>query len=223
MTEQWGGWVLDEELCLTEAERHKFIEYARKLPLRLYVLLALVFNAAMRCVEVVHLHVSDLLIDNEALVIIPAKKGRKKEIKGDDGKIEVIIPPPTSPVPYPLPPEVVTILREYIAADGLGPHDWLFPGRTRNCDWLRGSCPSGHLSRRSVQRAWSRLAAMAGLQRPGRGVHALRHTRLTEWAEKTHDPFAVRDAGRLSSIQMASYYVARVNLKEKTRQVGGRV
>jgi len=63
----------------------------------------------------------------------------------------------------------------------------------------------------------------AGVKVPGRGIHSLKHARLTEVAEKSKDPFLVKAMGRHASIAMSDHYVKYVQMREKTEQIGGRL
>ncbi len=83
-------------------------------------------------------------------------------------------------------------------------------------------CPGGHITKRYLQEVFRDVLEEAGIYVPGRGIHSLKHSRLTEVAMKTKDPYLVKELGRHASISMSDHYVRYVKLAQKVDEIGGR-
>lgn len=84
----------------------------------------------------------------------------------------------------------------------------------------RGAGSTGRIwpiNRRSAWRAFDLMCRRAGV--PHYRVHDLRHTRATQIAEVSRDPFLVRDMLRHASVATSNVYVHRVNFRERMLQV----
>jgi integrase len=76
------------------------------------------------------------------------------------------------------------------------------------------------MSRTVARNVFDEVATSAGLKHGGRGLHSLRHSRLTELALKTKDPEFVRLAGRHDTLSMSDIYVKHLDLRERLSEIG---
>lgn len=195
---------------------------ARASSLRDYALVGLCYNAALRVCELIHLKVSDFDFEDGFVDIIPAKRTHTETIC-KNGRTLVSQRPLPRPIHYPLPWSVVRLTQRWIAHQHLSSEDWLFPGTSSSCLVIGANCAGGHISKREVQRIYHRLAGASGIDRSGRGIHSLKHSRLIEFAQKSRDPWFVRDAGRLASVVTSDVYVRHVTMQETIEAIGGKV
>lgn len=195
---------------------------AKSSSFRDHALLGICYNAAMRVCELVHLKVSDFDFSNGLVSIIPAKRTHLETIT-KNGKTLVSERALAEPIQYPLALEVIRLIQKWVKREGLSKNDWIFPGTSASCQMIGVDCPGGHISKREAQRIYHKIAALCGLDRPFRGIHSLKHTRLIEFAKKTKDPWFVRDAGRLASVVTSDVYVQHVTMSEKIATIGGQV
>jgi integrase len=220
-----GDWTLKDAKNLRKDELDSLFLEARKAGELEHLAIVLAYNGALRVSELVHIKVSDFNWASGKLTMIPLKKAGKKRKKLPDGTITIIEKPLPHPVEYPLPSVVMEAARGYIKKEKLKGTDWLFGGFVSpgGCHIVKLICPGGHISKRKMQMIFDQVARAAKVKTEGRGIHSLKHGRLTEVAEKTKDPYLVKEMGRHSSIMMSNSYVKYVNLKEKTEEIGGRM
>lgn len=165
---------------------------------RLYVFLVIGANTALRCCEVLHLKSEDI-IDGQLRIVRRKKKILQAEM------IDVT-------------PALTNILVDWsqMYSDG-----WLFPGRAKSCFIRRSNgtaeqvCDGGHLSKRVIQQGWEDLIVSLGLGMPGRGIHSLRHTAITNFYTKFRDLRAAQVFAGHSSSTMTEKYARVIDMKEK--------
>lgn len=196
---------------------------AREFGAKARLMLVLGYNGAMRVSEVVHIKVPDFHWQSSKLSMIPHKKAGKKRVKRPDGTFFYVEKPLPKPQEVLLPEEVMKLARQYIESEGVT--SWLFPGDTTRagCHVVKRNCPGGHISTRKVQMIFDEIASAAGIKVPTRGIHCLKHGRLTEVAHETRDPWMVKETGRHSSIEMADSYVKLVDYDDRMRKIGGKL
>ena len=119
-----------------------------------------------------------------------------------------------------MPDNVLALVGRWIRLNELSPEDWLFAGRVRVCKVVKYNCPKGHLSVKEAQRLFDEVAGLAKLKVAQRGIHTLKHARLSELARKTRDPWFVKEAGRHESISMSDTYVKVTDFAERIRKIG---
>lgn len=216
-------WRLTDAKNPTPDEINQLFRIARKFDARERLMIVLAYNGALRVSELIHVMVPDFHWLSGNLSMIPCKKAGKKRVRRADGSVFVVEKPLPKPEEIPLDKEVLSLARAYINQEGLD--SWLFPGDTtpEGCHVVKRECPGGHISKRKVQMIFDEIATAAGIKIPSRGIHALKHGRLTEVATKTRDPWMVKQAGRHSSISMADHYVKAVDYAEKMRKLGGKL
>lgn len=207
-----------------EEELTKLFKAAKKAGSRAHLLIILAYNGALRVAETVHIRVSDFNWSTGRMRMIPFKKAGKRRIKQPDGTVKVVDKPLPDPIEYQLPSTTVALVRAYVEAGKFKPGSWLFPGNVsrKGCHVVKLLCPGGHLSKRKAQMIWDVVCKDAGVKVPGRGIHSLKHARLTEVARKTKDPYMVKEIGRHSSVAMSDHYVKYVNIKDQIEEIGGR-
>lgn len=217
-----ANWSLRDSRFHKESEIRRLIRSAKRRSLRDYTLLGLCYNAALRACELIHLKVSDFDLATGFVSIVPAKRTHPNEIR-KNGKTIVSERIAPMAVRYPLPWKVVSLVSRWIRENRLSTDGWLFPGASSYCTRVGEVCMGDHLSKREAQRIYHTAAKAAGLERAGRGIHSLKHSRLIEFAHKTRDPWFVRDAGRLASVVTADVYVRHITMQETIRAIGGTV
>lgn len=220
-----SNWSLKDAKNLEESDLEKIFQEAKKLGPLAYVAIVLAYNGALRVSELIHIKVADFNWGTGKLTMVPLKKAGRKKKRMADGTTTVVergLPPA---IEYPLPGSVMAVARDYIKKEKLDPKGWLFPGfvRPRGCHIVKLDCPGGHLSKRKMQLIFDEVALAAKVKVPGRGIHSLKHGRLTEIAQKTKDPYFVKEAGRHSSVALSDHYVKYVNLKSKIEEIGGKM
>lgn len=179
-------WTLSEEKNLEDVELAKLFEAAKADCPRTRLMIILVYHAALRVSELVHLKVLCFRFDENIVSVTPVKRIHRPK------PVDVILPHP-----------VIELVRRYVMLES--PGRWLFPGNVKKC-WLKNHCAGGHISKREVQKTFDHLCRETGLKLPGRGIHSLKHTRLVDVAEKTKDPQRVKEAGRHASVTIADGY-----------------
>ena len=209
VTRAAGQWCLRDARCLREDEVRRLLAAARRHSQKAHVLLSLCYNGAFRACEVTHLRVKDFDFSANKVSIVPAKKARRSGAG---------LPPA---VDYPLAENAMALASKWIILNELGPQDWMFSGQVIRCKVVKYECSLGHMSTREAQRIFSEVASRVGLKLQRRGIHSLKHARLTEIAYKTRDPWFVKQAGRHESIAMSDAYVAVLDLTERIRKIGG--
>jgi integrase len=215
-------WKLKEAKNLREEECILLFDAARKDSPRAHLMIALSYNACLRVSELVHIRVSDFMWEASKLSIIPLKKAGKRKVRARDGKIYTVERDLPNPVEYPMPQVIMDMAFDYIQDHQLKGDEYLFPGRANSCKIVKYNCPGGHITKRQVQYIFDRVAGAAGIKIKGRGIHSLKHARLTEVASKTKDPYLVKELGRHSSVTMSDIYVQYSNVQEKVNEIGGR-
>ncbi len=218
-----GSWSLDGKKNLDKEELNGLFVAARKDGLRTHLMVALAYNGAFLVSELIHLRVDSFSFRKGTISFIPLRKAGRRRVRMN-GRIRVVSRNLPDPVEYPLPKNVLTAVRKYVDTMGLSSKSFLFPGRTRkSCKLVKFKCPGGHISKREVQGIFDRIAKAAGVKLPGRGIQALKHTRLTEVARKTGDPDIVSEIGHHNSSVMGNHYVRYTNLSEEVNEIGGKV
>ncbi len=205
-----GNWSLNARRTLSSKDVRRVLAQARKRSKRDYVLLALTFNLAALVSEVIHLKVRDFDKAQRSVDIIPLRKATRKR------------PLPVA-ISYPVMRDVMALVNKWVRHAYLKQDDWLFSGRTHGCRLLKYPCHGGHLTRRQAQRIFDIAIQKTGLKVRARGIHALRHARLTQIAEHSKDPWLVRDAGRLRSVAHGNAYVQFVKMNKYLRDIGGKL
>lgn len=214
-----GTWRLTDAKNPLEDELARLFAAAKKDGPRSHLLIVLAYNGALRVSELIHLKVSDFNFQTGKVKILPLKKAGKKRFRGPDGRVRMVDKPLPAPIECPFPDIALQLTRKYLAL--AKPSDWLFPGASASCRIVKFQCPGGHMSKRAVQKIFDRLAIAAGVKVPSRGIHSLKHGRLTEIARKSKDPFLVKAVGRHASISMADHYVKYVDYQERLNEIGG--
>ena len=222
MTRANEHWSIRDAKTLQEFEVRLLMRAARSTSPRAHALLAVCYNGAMRVCEALHLRVRDFDFKRGSVQIIPAQRARKETFYSG-GKITSIEKPLPEPISYPLPTQALGAIQEWIKKENLQPHAWVFCGNSRGCSVIKFACPGGHMSKREAQRIYQAVASEAGLTKRGRGIHALKHSRLLECARKTMDPWFVKEAGRLASVVLSDIYVRHVKMQQTMAAVGGKV
>lgn len=219
-----SNWALTDAKNMQEVELTRLFEVAKKLGPKTHLMVVLAYNGAMRVSELVHVKVSDFNFSTGKISIIPLKKAGKRRVKGRDGKVRTIEKPLPRPIDCPLPPNIMDMVKRYIQQTHLSGTSWLFPGRGSReaCHVVKLECPGGHITKRAVQKIFDKACHGAQIKMPGRGIHSLKHARATEVAEKTKDPYLVKEICRHGSVTMSDHYVKYVNLREKVNEIGGR-
>ena len=205
-----GNWTLNARRTLSVVEVRRILRNAQSRSARDYVLLALTFNLAALVSEVIHLKVREFDFEGHLVQIVPLRKATQKRA----------LP---APVVYPVMKDVSLLVRNWIRANALRKSDWIFQGRARSCRLLKYPCSGGHLTRRQAQRIFDIAIRRAHLKVKSRGIHALRHARLTQIARRSRDPWLVRDAGRLRSVAHGIAYVQFVKMNQYLRDIGGKL
>ena len=207
-----------------EEELDRLFKAAKKADPKAQLMVVLAYNGALRVSELIHVKVSDFNWMTGRMRMIPLKKAGKRNVKQSDVSIKVVDKPLPSALEYQLPSNVVLMVKDYVRKERLKDDSWLFPGNVRlnGCHIVKLECPGGHVSKRKVQMVWDSIAGDAGIKVPSRGIHSLKHGRLTEVAMKSKDPFFVKEVGRHSSVTMSDHYVKYALTKEKIDDIGGR-
>lgn len=217
-------WELKDIKTISDKHVDRLMKEAKKISRRVHLAVVLTWNGALRACELLHLRARDFNFETSKVSIVPAKKAGLKKIKGPDGQMRVIDRPLPKAIDYPIPSEAMDVANAWIEEEKLDHDDWIFKGRTsKSCKVVKYNCPGGHLSKRWLQETFDGLARTVGIKVKGRGVHCLKHARLTHVAEKSKDPYLVRDVGRHEDIAMSSEYVRYVDLSEKIQKMGGKV
>lgn len=217
-------WSLKDAKNPSEAELDKLFRAAKKAGPDERLICSLTYNAALRVSELIHIKAGDFNFQTGKLTMIPLKKAGKKRIRQADGTIKTVDKPLPRAVEYPLPSVVLPLIKDYIKAKSLKLGDWLLQGNVGpgGCHIVKLECPGGHASKRKIQGIFDGLLEAAGIKLPGRGIHSLKHGRLTEVARKEKDPYLVKEVGRHSSISLSDHYVKYVDLQERIEKIGGR-
>jgi integrase len=204
---QTGNWKLSNHKNLNEGEITKLFKVAFKDGVRTYIMFVLAYNGALSVSELIHVRIEDFDFKNWRLSILPVKKAGRRRIKLN-GKIRMVDRKLPEPIDYPMPMTVMVMIQEYIVAGELPKEGYLFPGRTKkSCKVVKLKCKGGHISKREVQGIFAKIAEMAKITKKGRGIHSLKHARLSEVGEKTRDPYIVKQIGRHESISMGFAYI----------------
>lgn len=192
------SWSFPRAKTLTPSECGRILSRASETDPRLYVFLAIAANTALRLCEVLHLQADDV-IDGQLRIV----RRKKKQLRAE--MIDVT-------------PALGAILQDWaqMYSDG-----WLFPGKVKPCIIKRSKgaveqvCSGGHMAKRVIQQGWEDLLVSLGLGMPGRGIHSLRHTAITNFYAKFRDLRAAQVfAGHASSTQ-TERYARVVDMKEK--------
>lgn len=192
------SWSIPRAKTLLPEECARILTRALDTDPRLYVFLVIGANTALRACEVLHLSADDV-IDGQLRIVRRKKKVLHSEM------IDVT-------------PALSNILVDWsqMYSDG-----WLFPGKSKPCFIKRSKgpaeqvCNGGHMAKRVIQQGWEDLLVSLGLGMPGRGIHSLRHTAITNFYAKFRDLRAAQVfAGHASSGQ-TERYARVVDMKEK--------
>jgi integrase len=216
-----GSWHLRDAKNLRPEELDRLIAVAKKYDRRIYLMVIIAYNGAFRVSELIHLRVKHWNFANSKVSVIPLKKAGKRKVRTPDGRIKVVDRGLPSAIDYPMPKNVTAVVEKFVRDNEFSPDSYLFPGRSKSCTVVKLECNGGHISKRMVQWIFDRLASEAGIKVKGRGIHSLKHARLTEVASKTKDPYFVKEIGRHSSIAMSDHYVRYTNLQERVEEIGG--
>lgn len=219
-----SNWVLTDAKNMRPEELEKLFSAAKKKGKAAHLMIVLAYNGALRVSELVHLKVSDFNWATGKVTMVPTKKAGLKRVKQSDGTTKTIDKPLPKPVEYPLPSNIMEMARKYIKDMRLT-EGYLFPGSAGagSCFVVKYECQGGHMAKRSIQKIFDAVAIAAGIKVPGRGIHSLKHSRLTEVAEKTKDPYLVKEVGRHSSVAMSDKYVKYVEFQKEIEKIGGKV
>lgn len=219
------GWSLTDAKNLREDEIRKLFSAAKKFGPRAHLAIILAYNGAMRVSELIHLKVSDFNFGSGRVSILPLKKAGKRKVRDQFGKIRIVDKPLPKKVESPIPPVAMQAAEKYIEQEKLNPDSWLFPGRaaSKSCRIVKLNCPGGHITKRTIQKTFDKICIAAGIKVPGRGIHSLKHGRLTEVAFKSKDPYLVKQVGRHSSVALSDHYVKYVEFQKQVNRIGGRV
>ena len=183
------SWSIPRAKTLLPEECARILTRALETDPRLYVFLVIGANTALRCCEVLHLKADDV-IDDQLKIVRRKKKVLQAEM------IDVT-------------PALTNILQDWsqMYSDG-----WLFPGKSKPCFIKRSKgapeqvCDGGHMAKRVIQQGWEDLLVTLGLGMPGRGIHSLRHTAITNFYSKHRDLMATQMfAGHANSAQTEKY------------------
>lgn len=185
---------------LTEDQVGCLMNAASRHSMLAHVIFVVTYNAALRRSELIHLEISDFDFSRDRLSIRPAKK------RPVDGNVK--------PVDYPVTKRVLSVVKEWIQTNRLSPDSWLFPGNSAACGYRARLCGGRHLSPRVVANVFDEVASSVNLKMRDRGMHSLRHSRLTELALKTKNPWFVRMAGRHETLSMSDIYVRHLDLRK---------
>ncbi len=217
-------WALTDAKNMRDEEIEKLFASAKKLGRRAHLVIALSYNGALRVSELVHIKVEDFNWATGKLSMIPLKKAGLKRIRQANGTIKVVDKPLPKAIEYPLPSAIMEMAQKYIKAEKLT-EGFLFPGRagSGSCFVVKLECAGGHMTKRGMQKIFDAVCTDAGIKVPGRGIHSLKHSRLTEVAQKTKDPYLVKEVGRHGSVSMSDKYVKYVEFQDQIEKLGGRV
>ena len=214
-------WALKDSKNLRPDELDKLFRKAKQYGERAHLWVTLAFNGAFRVSELIHFRVPDFNFQSRRISMVPLKKAGIRHVRGLDGKVRIIDKPLPDPVDYPLPSEVMEMVRKYAQREKL--REWLFPGDCHSCHIVKLNCPGGHITKRFVQKTFRRILVDAKIEMPGRGIHSLKHARATDVAKKTKDPFMVKQICRHESVAMSDHYVKYVKFHETVEELGARV
>jgi len=218
------NWVLTDAKNMRDGELAKLYAAAKKYGKKAHLMVVLCYNGALRVGELVHIKVSDFNWETGKLTMIPLKKAGIKRIRQIDGTIKTIDKPLPKAVEYPLHSVVMQMARKYIKDEKVK-DGFLFPGTCGrgSCFIVKLNCAGGHMAKRSVQKIFDAVAKDAGVKVPGRGIHSLKHSRAREIAEKTKDPYMVKEACRHGTVGMSDRYVKYVEFQAEIEKLGGKV
>lgn len=214
-------WNSNPAKVLTDDELKLILETAKTFPDNVYTAIILAYNAAMRITEVLHCKVSDFDFRSSTMAMYPLKKSRKKKVVDEvSGEIKILPAKRPERAMVHMPDTAMEVVRKYVASHELPGDSYLFPGKARcTVDW----CEQGHAHRQVYHEAFRAILNKLGIYMPERGIHTLKHARLTHVAMATKDPFKVQRFSRHSSIEMAAHYVNYVQDKDIVKAVGGMI
>ena len=215
-----SSWQLKDAKNMRPDEFDRLLVAAKKYDRRIHLMVVVAYNGALRVSELVHLKVKHWSFGDSKVAIIPLKKAGKRRLRQEDGKIKVVDRQLPSPIDYPMPKNVTSAVEKYVKDNELPPDSFLFPGRSKSCMVVNLECPGGHISKRMVQWIFDRLSSEAGIKVKGRGIHSLKHARLTEIARRTKDSQFIKDVGRHASTSMSDAYV---DFADRIEDIGGKV
>lgn len=197
------SWNLRQEKIPTRDEVVRTLAIARKASRRDWLVLEVCQNTALRICEVLHIRREGLR--GERLTITR----RKKKVLSE----EFIW----------IPPDVVAELEAWSKA--LPPRErWMFPGGAEPCVLVRSGrkkaaperlCDGGHLSKREIQRRWTRYLKRAKAWMKGRGIHSLRHYAITAHYQANRDVFAAQMFAGHSSPSVTQRYAHVLDSREQ--------
>lgn len=217
-------WQLSDAKNMRDEEIERLFAAAKKHGPRTHLMIVLSYNGALRVSELVHIKIQDFNWATGKMTMIPLKKAGLKKVRKSDGTVQTIDKPLPKAIEYPLPAAVMEMARNYIKKERLK-EGYLFPGSAGkgSCFVVKLECPGGHLTKRAVQKIFDAVAVSAGVKVPSRGIHSLKHSRLTEAAQKTKDPYLVKEIGRHGSVAMSDKYVKYVEFQADIERLGGKI
>jgi integrase len=219
-----SDWALTDAKNMRADEFSKLLASAKKFGKKAHLMVVLAYNGALRVSELVHIKVTDFNWESGKLNMIPLKKAGLRRVKQADGTFKKVDKPLPKPIDYPLPSNVMEMARAYIKDEKIK-SGFLFPGDVGagGCIVVKLECQGGHMSKRGVQKIFDAVCVDAGIKVPGRGIHSLKHSRATEVAQKTKDPYLVKEICRHSTVAMSDNYVKYVELKAQIEKLGGTI
>lgn len=197
-----SNWKLSNDKLLLRDQVAKVLGIVKRASVEDYVFFASCANLGFRISEVMHLKVEDVR-GSEIMVT----RRKKKTLE---------------PEPVHVGQDVLELLGKVIGRRRVG---WLWPGESRGCSRPRQKggkvyareeiCQGGHLSKREIQRRWTRYVEKAKLTLRGRGVHALRHYAITEFYRVYRDLRATQVLAGHSASSTTEQYAHVVDMTEK--------
>ena len=200
------NWTLDNEKLVFRNEVGQVLAEAKKASFQDYAFYATAANTGLRVSEIVHLKTENVKMGQ--LIVVRRKRAELK------------------PEPIEISEKLLEILRK---AGKLAPTAWLWAGESMPCSRDRQKkavvyatekiCEGGHISTREIQRRWRVYVGLAGLDRPVRGPHSLRHYAITEFYRVHRDLRAAQTFAGHSTSTITEVYAHVVDMAEKVQAV----
>jgi len=202
--DQETDWTLQRAKIITTDELKMILSRAKDVSDTLHLIIALAYNGAMRITEVLHLKGEDFRFNYSIVRVRPLKK--------KTGGVP-------RPVEVDIPKNVMDAAEAYIKKHKIHSDGYLFPCPGSKCrtTW----CPGGHMYRQRIQEGFHQVLLDLGIYEKGRGIHVMKHLKLTNTALETKDPYYVRMIGRHSGIGMSLKYVDYTKSKDRFKASEG--
>ncbi len=207
-----ADWTLADSKIITTDQARLILsrakEWAQKNPVwqRDYEWFAIAVQTGLRISEVGHIEKWDVLPSR-----LMVTRRKKKHLH---------------PTPIDVMPEIHDILQARADAVESG---YIFPGNAGPCFIHRQSkksgphidqvCIGGHAALRTIQGHWRLLLEDLGLYQPGRGVHSLRHTAITNVYALTKDIRKAQVFAGHSSSVITERYAHILDMRETLAQM----